>query len=141
MSGFSLGHWLVVGFVVWVVYRVLRSRVPRPAPGRQADGSVEVVGESFYRTHFERLFPRHGSGDDHEASATATLVLEDGNPHDDQAVAVFIRGLQVGHLSRDDARRFRRSKGRDRRDTLASAVVWVPGDPDYHYSVTLTLRI
>lgn len=84
---------------------------------------------------------RNSSGRDHEVSATAALRLADDNPHDPQAVAVYINEHQVGHLSRDDARRFRLQKGTDRRDTLVDATVWVPSDPDYNYSVTLRLHL
>lgn len=143
MNGFSLGHWLVVGFLAWLVYRFWVSHRPagKVTPDSEHGAGLSVVGESFYRHNFERLFKPDASGRDREARATATLKLDDRNLHDDKAVAVFIDGLQVGHLSREDARRFRKSKGADRRDTLVSATVWVPGEPDYHYSVSLTLRL
>lgn len=99
------------------------------------------MGESFYRPQLERLFPRNASGRDDEVSATVTLRLADHNPHDPQAVAVYIEQQQVGHLSRDDARRFRLQKGTDRRDTLVDATVWVPSDPECNYSVTLHLHL
>lgn len=35
-----------------------------------------------------------------------TLVLEPDNPYDDHAVAVMSAAGQVGHLPRDDARRY-----------------------------------
>ena len=35
---------------------------------------------------------------------TAVLAAEPDNPYDTHAVAVWIDGLKVGHLSRDDAR-------------------------------------
>lgn len=146
MANFSLGHWLVVGFIVWLVYRMLRrsgSQAGASVSTTRLDGesTVNVVGESFYREHFEQLYPRSNSGTDREEQTRATLRLDDANPHDDQAVAVFIKEMQVGHLSRDDARRYRRAKGADRRDTLVSATVWVPGAPDYNYSVTLRLTL
>ena len=37
----------------------------------------------------------------------AVLVPEDDNPYDPNAVAVWIDGLQVGHLSRESAQRYR----------------------------------
>ncbi len=39
----------------------------------------------------------------------ATLVLEDDNPHDDQAVQVQIGDRACGYLSRENARRYRAS--------------------------------
>ena len=37
----------------------------------------------------------------------AVLVPEADNPYDENAVSVWVDGLKVGHLSRDDARRYR----------------------------------
>lgn len=37
----------------------------------------------------------------------AVLVAEDNNPYDPAAVAVWISGLKVGHLSRENAQRYR----------------------------------
>lgn len=65
-----------------------------------------VVGESYYQAHIAAVVG------DHDESYTkvrkiAMLVPERDNPHDDKAVGVYIDGAKVGHLSRDDARRFR----------------------------------
>jgi hypothetical protein len=37
----------------------------------------------------------------------AVLVPEDDNPYDPNAVAIWVHGLKVGHLSRSNARRYR----------------------------------
>ena len=68
----------------------------------------EIVGESFYQGALLRIV---GQKTEEEAQheCTATLVLDDRNPHDRNAVAVFIDGHKVGHLSREDARDFRQS--------------------------------
>ncbi|MBX9747828.1 MAG: HIRAN domain-containing protein, partial [Hyphomonadaceae bacterium] len=47
------------------------------------------------------------TGRGNTAIVEAVLVLEDDNPHDDQAVAVTIDGALCGYLSRADARRHR----------------------------------
>jgi hypothetical protein len=61
--------------------------------------AVNVVGVSQYQRVLEAAA---------EASVVeAVLVREDDNPHDDQAVAVFIDGQRAGYLSRADARRYR----------------------------------
>ena len=65
----------------------------------------EVVGESFYQSQIAELVRRAGV---HHA---ARLVLDSNNPHDNLAVRVDINGQTVGHLSRDDARSFRRRLG------------------------------
>lgn len=68
---------------------------------------INVVGESFYEASFLSLCgARTIAGVTMEASAR--LTLQDDNPHDKYAVCVTIQGHPVGHLSRDDARAFRR---------------------------------
>ena len=39
---------------------------------------------------------------------TAVLVLDDDNPYDNKAVRVEIDGYLVGHLSRENARQYRK---------------------------------
>lgn len=62
---------------------------------------LEVVGESHHQPELRRLagvrrgrvrVPQH-----------AILVPESGNPYDENAVGVWISGLLIGRLSRDDA--------------------------------------
>lgn len=67
----------------------------------------EVVGESHYQPALRALAGAHGD-DAAQIETTAVLVPDDANPHDDKAVAVLIDGRQVGHLSREDARSYRR---------------------------------
>lgn len=69
---------------------------------------VGVVGESFYEASFAELCGQR-TLEGVRVPATAMLQLQDDNPHDRQAVAVFIGGHPVGHLSRAHARAFRRS--------------------------------
>jgi hypothetical protein len=69
---------------------------------------LEVVGESFYQEDLWRLVGGRRPVNVHvRADICALLVVEDNNPYDSNAVAVWIDGLKVGHLSRDDARRYR----------------------------------
>lgn len=69
---------------------------------------LEVVGESHYQ---ENLWQIAGGRHNPEARVRceiyALLVPEDDNPHDANAVAVWIQGLKVGYLSREDAQRYR----------------------------------
>jgi len=74
------------------------------------DFEFEVVGESFYQAELARLAGEHGE-QSAEVSCMATLLLEDDNKHDPKAVAVLVDGRKVAHLSRDDARSFRRRLG------------------------------
>ena len=71
---------------------------------------IKVVGESFYEDNLRYLC---GRAEDHmrQLAKTAVLTLEGDNPYDRNAIRVEIDGLQVGHLSREDAARFRRLSG------------------------------
>lgn len=73
------------------------------------DDDLEVVGESHYQQNLWRLVSphRHGDLDRVRKEIHALLVPEDGNPYDANAVSVWVQGLQVGHLSRADARDYR----------------------------------
>ena len=68
---------------------------------------VDVAGESFYEESFAALCGER-TIEGVRIEVRAQLILEDDNPHDKHAVRVTIQGLQVGHLSREDARAFRR---------------------------------
>lgn len=67
--------------------------------------NLEVVGESHYQDNLWHLV---GSDADRServrVKIAAVLAAEPNNPHDANAVAVWIDGLKVGHLSREDAR-------------------------------------
>lgn len=62
--------------------------------------ALDVVGESRYQAALEAA----AAGG---AIVRAVLVLEDSNPHDDQAVQVWVEGQVCGYLSRANARRYR----------------------------------
>jgi len=67
---------------------------------------LEVVGESFRQDSLWRLAGGR-RGEHVRQEVIAVLVAEDDNPHDRDAVAVWVDGLKVGYLSREDARRYR----------------------------------
>lgn len=62
--------------------------------------AIDVVGVAQYQDVLEAAAEEGGS-------VSATLVLEDSNPYDDQAVAVHIGGRRAGYLSRANARLYR----------------------------------
>lgn len=62
--------------------------------------AVEVVSVSQYQDVLEGA-AKEG------AIVRATLMLEDSNPYDDQAVGVHISGRRAGYLSRANARLYR----------------------------------
>lgn len=68
----------------------------------RADKDVEVAGEAYRPDAFEAIFcaaGRHWGG---VIIRTATLIPEPENAYDDTAVAVYIEGLHVGYVPRDD---------------------------------------
>jgi len=72
-------------------------------PGNYA---IDVVGESFHQKELEQLDGEGAFGEDRECQAE--LLLDDKNKYDKNAVAVYIAGVLVGHLSRQIAPVFRR---------------------------------
>jgi len=74
------------------------------------DGRVdlEVVGESHYQDNLWRLVGGRGSPNDRvRVDVYALLVAESNNQYDANAVSVWVNGLKVGHLSRENAQRYR----------------------------------
>lgn len=61
---------------------------------------LEVVGESYYQDNIGALVKEFGR------AIIAVLTHEPHNEYDSNAIAVMVGGLKVGHLGRDDARRY-----------------------------------
>jgi hypothetical protein len=98
--------------------RLRNAAAPRSHAGRGrivADGKlpgpgtyeIEVVGESHHQRELERICGGR-SEEGARVKTTAVLVLDDNNPYDSQAVRVEIHGYVVGHLSRENARQYRK---------------------------------
>jgi hypothetical protein len=69
---------------------------------------LEVVGEASYQDNLWRMVRgRHSPDGRVREEVYAVLSAEPANPYDANAVAVWIQGLKVGYLSREDARRYR----------------------------------
>jgi hypothetical protein len=68
---------------------------------------LEVVGESFHQDNLWDLADTQPGPEHVRTDICAVLVAEEGNPYDANAVGVWIDGLKVGHLSREDAQRYR----------------------------------
>jgi hypothetical protein len=71
------------------------------------DEDLQVVGESFYQSNLWELAGASPGKERVREDICAVLVAEDDNPYDPNAVAVWINGLKVGHLSRENAQRYR----------------------------------
>lgn len=80
----------------------------KPRADLQGDGSYEfdIVGESFYQ---DNLLSIAGKKKSKSANIVkpCVLQLDQNNKHDKNAVSVWIDGLQVGHLSKTNAKKFR----------------------------------
>lgn len=69
---------------------------------------LEVVGESHRQDELWRVVGgRHRPEVRVRMDVQALLLAEDGNPYDPNAVSVWIAGLMVGYLPRDEARKLR----------------------------------
>lgn len=128
--------WLVAGVLLAAAIFDFVARMRRAPGGKVAitgDGSygVEVVGESHYQQALRSIAP-DGGYVRHEC--VAALILDDGNPHDRNAVRVEIGGQQVGHLSRQTARDYRAMLARKehpRADGIVKAIVCGGGKKSY----------
>jgi hypothetical protein len=70
--------------------------------------TLEVVGEASYQDSLWRIVGGRRSPDGRvREDVFAVLAAEPENPYDARAVAVWIQGLRVGYLSREDAQRYR----------------------------------
>src|SRR3989442_11547696 len=73
--------------------------------------ALPIVGESHDQEALEAIcVPRADEGEDRRVEAR--LVMENDNPHDSMAVRVDIQGQTVGHLSREQARQYRKQHER-----------------------------
>lgn len=105
-----------------------------------------IVGASFYQDALKTIAGEH-SGKMARVSTIAHLVPDPDNPYDDKAIRIDIRGMTVGHLSREDARSFRRRLGGKKLvpvTTTCDAEVW-GGNTDRHgkewgYGVKLDIK-
>jgi hypothetical protein len=77
--------------------------------GRQ---TLQVVGESFYADDLSMVVqalaePAHYQGDRVRVPCQVIMVADTDNPHDENAISLWVAGYKVGHLSRDEAAAYR----------------------------------
>jgi len=85
----------------------------RPAPSLLRPGrgwTTDIYGESNYQPALSKAYRRHG-GTGSDLKVSATLVPEQNNKHDSNAVRVEIDGSTVGYLPREKAAEYRASLG------------------------------
>jgi collagen type III alpha len=80
--------------------------VPFELWGQRGWAGVDIVGESHYADAIRDVFGPDFRESGCELATRAQLVPEPWNPHDRNAVGVWVSGRQVGYLSRDDAARY-----------------------------------
>ena len=100
-----------MGFFSWIFGK--REAAPSiianlPGPGTYA---IDVVGESYYQPALESICGGREAWPE-DKIVEAILIHEDNNPHDNQAISINIHGKKVGHLSRSDARKYRKEMER-----------------------------
>ena len=102
-GSFTVARVILVG--CWSL--LLGSRKRRPKLPKSGDFNVNVVGESNYQQALKAICGGH-TEDGHQLKVWATLVHDDENEYDSEAIRVDIGKRTVGYLSRGDARRFRK---------------------------------
>lgn len=63
--------------------------------------SFEAVGESFYRDNLLSIIEKNNAFKQGELEVEAVLIQEENNKFDEFAVAIYIDGKKVGHVSSD----------------------------------------
>lgn len=108
---------------------------------------METVGESYYQDAFIRICGGK-CYDGYALPCTATLVAEPNNPHDRNAIAVYVHSMKVGHLSRNDALRYKpvvdRLMAAGHVGTCEATIVggWDRGNGDEgHFGIVLDLAV
>jgi hypothetical protein len=109
------------------------------------DRSVDIIGESHYQDALEEICGGRTQYDVYEG-VIATLIPEDDNPIDENAVRVEVQGRTVGYLKKPESKNYReklREAGFLGILTTCKALILGGGEPrdDYngYYGVTLWL--
>ena len=98
-----------------------------------ANFRLEIIGEDQYQAALEAICGPHLPKGVH-LYETASLILEDKNPHDQNAVRIEIQRKHVGYLSPETAMLLRaqlKAKGRPKSIAQCAAVIrggWVSSD-------------
>lgn len=100
---------IAIALFIWNKKSIQKFNSLTPDGHIQANGkySFEVVGEKSYQENLKKICGQP-TYQGYNLEKTALLILEDNNPHDNQAVRISIDGLTVGYLSRAIAREYRK---------------------------------
>lgn len=106
---------------------------------------LEVAGEWYRADNLRTLFTRHSKVSEAgaEIRLPAVLVPDSTNPHDDNAVAVYVDGLHVGYMERAEAKKYHRHiSGLPGGELVVTSRQWMRASPnDIWARVTLSLPI
>lgn len=118
MNEFGLPHIILIALVLYFFVRPIlggyregrAETVVGPLVAGQNKFEIPVVGESHYQGNLLALCGSK-TPDGVEKYFVATLVPENANPHDPNAIRVDIDSMTVGYLSRNMAKEWRRGSG------------------------------
>lgn len=150
-----------MGFLDWLKGVFTPNKIPEDIHAERASGApspryvsssfavtgrydVDVVGEAYHQPALRRICGRRGV--EQRLSLEAELRRDRGNKHDRNAVAVYVNRAHVGHLSREDARRYRKwieelSAGGRRVTCPAEVAAYWPGYEDYEAPFSVKLDV
>lgn len=121
-----------------------KGKAPKPTHHLQGNGnfSFQIVGESFYQKNLAIIA---GSKQENgvEIRKKAVLFLDPFNRHDTNSVRVEIDNLIVGHLSKDNAIKYRawlKANNLKKATCQADALInggWIRPDSEGFYGVCL----
>lgn len=150
-------EWLIIAVIlVFVVWRASRARSKTGASAVDAekryarlegdgDYELDIVGESHYQDALDTIAGGK-TEDGHELECEAILERERNNPHDPNAVAVYIDDKKVGYLSRPHARRLSAILDKQKLDGGVAEAIIVGGwrranNDEGHYGVRLDIPV
>ena len=134
-----------MGVVMGFFSRFKQKQEPEQVAHLEGPGEfkIEIVGESLYQDNINDITGGK-TEDGHRLKTDAILLYQYDNPHDNQAIAVTIKGKIVGHLDRKMARLFRGAMKKinlEGYSSVCKAIIvggWDRGDGDEgHYGVRL----
>lgn len=136
----GLGYFLLFAIVVWFLLQIRKGYAGSGASAQSVNSGAfetKVVGESHYQPALDKICGGRCE-DGVNQHASATLVLEDDNRYDKNAVRVEISNTTVGYLAREDARLYRkrlRDKGNKAPRTCRAVIRggWDRGGDDQGY--------
>jgi len=155
LTAIIMGVFTLLGAIISGVIKLIVSLFKRRTKDNfqniQLSGTgnygYDIVGESNYQNALESICGGR-TDESAEKEVEATLILDDDNAYDDQAVRVDINGKTVGYLSRQNARKYRgylQRKGHGKVVGICQALIvggWGRDNGDSgHFGVKLNLTL